>query len=58
MTAAADQPSASPECTLAVRPGYQDLHARCLQTRDLPLPFAFGIPLQRRCGCPCHVARP
>ncbi|MEW2808687.1 hypothetical protein AB0929_16545 [Streptomyces massasporeus] len=57
MTDAADQP-ASPECTLAARSGYQNLHAHCRQTRDLPLPFAFGILLQRRCGCPCHAARP
>ncbi|MFJ4975359.1 hypothetical protein ACIP6X_08480 [Streptomyces coeruleorubidus] len=54
MTPAADQTPASPECTLAARPGYQDLHTDCRQTRDLPLPFAFGILLQPRCGCPCH----
>jgi hypothetical protein len=45
---------ASPECTLAARPGYQDLHIHCRQTRDLPLPFAVGILLQSRCGCSCH----
>ncbi|MGX1562512.1 hypothetical protein [Streptomyces sp. NPDC055506] len=56
--AAAEQPSASPECTLASRPGYQYLHADCRQTSDLPLPFAFGILLQRRCGCRCHGAQP
>ncbi|EPJ42379.1 hypothetical protein STAFG_0581 [Streptomyces afghaniensis 772] len=41
----------SPECTLATRPSYHDLHADCRQTRDLPLPFAFGILLQPHCEC-------
>ncbi|MFH8896549.1 hypothetical protein ACH4HG_09090 [Streptomyces coeruleorubidus] len=54
MTPAADQAPASPECTLAARPGYQGLHTDCRQTCDLPLPFALGILLQSRCGCPCH----
>jgi hypothetical protein len=54
MSAAASEPSSSPECALATRPGYQDLHAHCRQTRDLPLPFAFGILLQPRCECACH----
>ncbi|MFF8231575.1 hypothetical protein [Streptomyces caelestis] len=54
MSAAASEPPSSPECALAARPGYEDLHAHCRQTRDLPLPFAFGILLQPRCECACH----
>ncbi len=49
-----DQSPASPECTLATRPGYHDLHAHCRQTSSIPLPHAIGILLQSRCGCSCH----
>ncbi len=52
--ATADHLPASPECTLATHPGYQDLHADCRQTRDVPLPFDLGILLQRCRGRPCH----
>jgi hypothetical protein len=44
----------SAECTLAQRPGYKGLHRDCRQTKDIPLPHASGILLQRRCGCTCH----
>ncbi len=44
----------SAECALARRPAYEDLHTRCRQTRDVPLPYARGLLLVPRCGCPCH----
>ncbi|MFR9798691.1 hypothetical protein ACL02U_22765 [Streptomyces sp. MS06] len=44
----------SPECGVAVRPGYEDLHARCRQTEDVPLPYAVGLLLVHRCTCLCH----
>ncbi|MEU6140109.1 hypothetical protein ABZ848_07055 [Streptomyces sp. NPDC047081] len=53
--AIATGPPPSPECALAALPGYQDLHAQCRQVGDVPLPFAIGILLQRRCGCRCHA---
>jgi hypothetical protein len=46
--------ASSPECALAKRPGYQDLHAECRQTQDVFLPRAAGILLTPRCGCVCH----
>ncbi|WP_230885442.1 hypothetical protein [Streptomyces spinoverrucosus] len=49
-----DTAALSAECTLAKRPGYQDLHGECRQTRDIPLPHATRVLLQRRCGCACH----
>ncbi|WP_315904027.1 hypothetical protein [Streptomyces fulvoviolaceus] len=47
--------TASAECALAQRPGYEELHAACLQTHDVPLPCARGILLARRCSCRCHT---
>lgn len=44
----------SPECRLAQRPGYEDLHRECRQTKDLPLPYGGGILLVHRCTCPHH----
>lgn len=46
--------SLSPECAVALRPGYEDLHVECRQTEDVPLPFATGSLLVRRCTCLCH----
>jgi hypothetical protein len=47
--------SASAECSLAQRPGYEELHSACRQTYDVPLPCARGILLARRCSCSCHA---
>lgn len=47
----------SAECTLAERPEYSQLHGDCRQTKDIPLPGASGVLLQRRCGCSCHCPR-
>lgn len=44
----------SAECTLAARPDYTDMHGRCRQTEDVPLPHSSGILLQGRCRCTCH----
>lgn len=52
MTTAADTLSA--ECTVARRPGYGDLHGRCRQTQDIPLPHSTGVVLVHRCRCTCH----
>lgn len=46
--------SLSAECALAQRPAYRGLHGDCRQTRDIPLPHARGLLLQRHCGCTCH----
>lgn len=46
--------SLSPECAVALRPGYEDLHAECRQTEDVPLPFATRLLLVCRCTCLCH----
>jgi hypothetical protein len=46
--------SVSPECAVAVRPGYEDLHAQCRRTEDVPLPYAIGLLLVHRCTCRCH----
>lgn len=50
----AKAPPSSAECTLAQRPEHKELHGDCRQTRNIPLPHASGILLQRRCGCACH----
>lgn len=44
----------SAECTLAKLPGYTDMHLRCRQTEDVPLPHSRGLLLRSRCGCSCH----
>ncbi|CAL9465005.1 hypothetical protein SUDANB105_02704 [Streptomyces sp. enrichment culture] len=44
----------SPECALAHRPGYEDVHSACRRLTDVPLPFGGGLLLVRRCGCVCH----
>ncbi|WP_416977138.1 hypothetical protein [Streptomyces sp. T028] len=44
----------SPECALARRPGYEDVHGWCRRLRDIPLPHGRGLLLVRRCGCSCH----
>ncbi|WP_435608458.1 hypothetical protein [Streptomyces sp. C10-9-1] len=44
----------SPECAVAARPGYEDLHGQCRRTGDVPLPHATGLLLVHRCTCPCH----
>ncbi|MBT2418371.1 hypothetical protein J7F01_41050 [Streptomyces sp. ISL-22] len=54
MTAPAEAPAMSVECTLAQRPEYKGLHDDCRQTKDVPLPYSRGILLARRCGCACH----
>lgn len=48
----------SPECRLAQRPGYEDLHHECRQTEDVPLPYGSGILLVRRCACSHHDYAP
>lgn len=45
----------SPECTVAQRPGYAELHRACRQTEDVPLPHGGGILLVRRCACAHHA---
>lgn len=47
----------STECTLAWRPGYQDLHRECRQTEDVPLPHSHTVLLVARCRCSCHGRR-
>jgi hypothetical protein len=49
-----DTASLSPECDLAHHPGYEDLHAECRQTEDVPLPYVTGLLLVHRCTCLCH----
>lgn len=44
----------SAECTLGRQRGYEDVHALCRQTRDIPLPYSTGILLAHRCSCVCH----
>lgn len=51
---AGEEQELSPECTLASRPGYEDIHASCRRLRDIPLPHGGGLLLVRRCGCACH----
>lgn len=53
---AADTQNASvpPECAVAARPGYEDLHAQCRQTEDVPLPYATGLLLVPRYTRLCH----
>ncbi|MGM9380531.1 hypothetical protein [Streptomyces antibioticus] len=50
----ADALAVSPECAVALRPGYEDLHRRCRQFKDIPLPHSTGILLVQRCRCACH----
>ncbi|MEU9186506.1 hypothetical protein AB0D14_18550 [Streptomyces sp. NPDC048484] len=45
----------SAECALAGRPGDEDLHRRCRQTSNVPLPGAMGLLLMSPCPCSCHV---
>ncbi len=45
----------SAECTVAQRPEYEELHATCRQTNDVPLPHSSGLLLVRRCPCACHT---
>ena len=52
---ATDDLTLSAECTVAKLPGYTDMHLRCRQTEDVPLPHSRGLLLQPRCGCFCHV---
>jgi hypothetical protein len=49
-----DATSLSVECLLGREPGYEDVHALCHQSEDVPLPYGRGILLVRRCGCSCH----
>lgn len=49
-----DTASLSPECAVALRPEYEDLHAECRQTEEVPLPFAIGLLLVRCCTCLRH----
>jgi hypothetical protein len=44
----------SPECALARRPGYEDVHTECRALQDVPLPHSRGLLLARSCGCDCH----
>ncbi|MFI5684685.1 hypothetical protein [Streptomyces sp. NPDC051636] len=46
--------SLSPECAVAARPGYEDLHTQCRRTEDVPLPHVTGLLLVHRCTCLCH----
>jgi hypothetical protein len=55
---ATDVPALSTECTLARRPGYEDVHAQCRQLSDVPLPHAAGVLLVPRCHCSCHRQPP
>ncbi|MFC8514620.1 hypothetical protein [Streptomyces sp. NPDC057257] len=52
-----DEVTLSAECTLATRPGYEDLHHECRQITDVPLPHSNGLLLIKRCGCLCHWSR-
>jgi hypothetical protein len=53
-----DTSTMSPECALAQRPGYEDLHDECRQTTDVPLPHGHGLLLVPRCTCPHHHCKP
>lgn len=45
----------STECTVGRESGYEDIHAMCRQTKDIPVHHsAPDILLQRRCTCTCH----
>ncbi|AZQ32642.1 hypothetical protein EJ357_03605 [Streptomyces cyaneochromogenes] len=57
MTAPTEEQTLSAECTLGQRPGYEDTHDLCRQTKDVPLPYSNGVLLVRRCRCACHVHR-
>nr|WSY50688.1 hypothetical protein OG999_11545 [Streptomyces sp. NBC_00886] len=57
-TTAEDTSTMSAECAVAKQPGYADLHDKCRQTKDLPLPHSGGILLMPRCTCPHHRYTP
>ncbi|MGY4737142.1 hypothetical protein [Streptomyces sp. ATMOS53] len=50
--------SLSTECTLARKPGYEDVHAWCRQLSDVPLPHSTHVLLVHRCRCSCHRQPP
>lgn len=50
-----EAPPPSAECTVAKRPGYEDLHSECRETQDVFLPGSTGILLRPHCGCDCHT---
>ncbi|MFI2431351.1 hypothetical protein [Streptomyces sp. NPDC018693] len=52
---AVDASRLSAECTVAREDGFEDLHARCRRTEDVPLPHGRGLVLVPRCPCPCHT---
>lgn len=49
-----DTSARSAECAVAAKPGYEDLHLDCRQTKDIPLPHGGGLLLMARCTCSCH----
>jgi hypothetical protein len=49
-----DTATLSAECTVGKMPDYTDMHDRCRQTEDIPLPHSTGILLLPRCRCTCH----
>lgn len=51
---AAEDVGLSAECAVGQQPGYEDLHAMCRQTKDVPLPHSNGLLLVARCRCTCH----
>jgi len=53
-----DVDSLSPECAVARRPEYEQLHGKCRRTEDIPLPHSKGVVLVHRCPCSCHSTRP
>ncbi|MET7900476.1 hypothetical protein ABZS86_03015 [Streptomyces sp. NPDC005355] len=55
VSASGDTLLLSPECAVAARPGYEDLHLECRQIDDVPLPGATGVLLIHRCQDPTQV---
>jgi hypothetical protein len=52
---AADTDSLSAECVVGREPGYEDMHDRCRQAKDIPVhPRSPRILLVARCRCSCH----
>ncbi|UIX33204.1 hypothetical protein [Streptomyces sp. GQFP] len=49
----ATAPALSVECPVGREPDYADMHTRCRQIEDVPLPHGRGILLvpRRRCSC-------
>ena len=45
----------SAECTVGKQAGFEALHGKCRQTKDVPLPHGGGLLLMRRCPCACHT---